>query len=126
MELLTATALGISDQLDSGEISAEELMRATLARIDAVNGKINAIVALRDADELLAQASAVDAEIANGPRKSVLHGLPLAVKDLQDVKGIPSTSGSSLFADHIPKADHLLPSRLRATGAIFIGKTNVP
>jgi amidase len=112
--------------LDSGEISAEELMSATLDRIDAVNGTINAIVALRDADDLLAQARAVDAQIAKGPRKSVLHGLPMAVKDLQDVAGIRSTSGSTLFADHIPKADHLLPSRLRAAGAIFIGKTNVP
>ena len=126
MVLQTATALGLSGQLDSGEIGAEELMRATLAQIDAVNGKVNAIVALRDSDELLAQARAVDAEIAKGPRKSVLHGLPLAVKDLQDVAGISSTSGSTLFADHIPKADHLLPSRLRAAGAIIIGKTNVP
>ena len=126
MGILSTTALDLSDQLNRGAISAEELMRATLARIADVNGDINAIVALRDADDLIAQARAVDAEIAKGSRKSVLHGLPMAVKDTVAVKGIRSTAGSPLFADLIPQADELLAARMRAAGAIFIGKTNVP
>jgi amidase len=126
LDLLNTTASDLSDQLDQKKISAEELMRATLAQIDRINPQINAIVALRDPDALLAEARAVDAEIASGPRKTVLHGLPMAVKDTVEVKGIRSTTGSPLFADHVPEADEILAARMRAGGAIFIGKTNVP
>ena len=126
LDFLSTTALELSDQLNRKTISAEEVMRATLARIAQVNADINAIVGLRDADDLLAEARAVDAEIASAPRKSVLHGLPMAVKDTVGVKGIRSTFGSPLFADHVPQSDELLAARMRAGGAIFIGKTNVP
>ncbi len=122
MDLLNTTACDLSDQLDQKKISAEDLMRATLAQIDRINPQINAIVALRDPDALLAEARAVDAEIASGPRKTVLHGLPMAVKDTVEVKGIRSTTGSPLFADHVPEADEILAARMRAGGAIFIGK----
>lgn len=126
MDLVNTTALGLSDQLDRKDISAEELMRATLARIAAENGAINAIVALQDTDDLIAQARAVDAEIAKAPRKGVLHGLPIAVKDVVEVAGIRTTHGSPLFADHVPAQDEILAARMRSGGAIFIGKTNVP
>jgi amidase len=97
-------------------------MAAFLARIAAVNPGLNAIVALRDADALMAEARALD----DAPPRGWLHGLPLAVKDLQAVAGVRSTWGSPLFADHVPEADEMLPRRLRAAGAILIGKTNVP
>ena len=97
-------------------------MQATLARIGEVNGTVNAIVGLRDPDDLLAEASALDDTPARGP----LHGLPIAVKDLVNVRGIRSTHGSPIFADLIPDTDDLLAQRLRAAGAILIGKTNVP
>ncbi|PWE30488.1 amidase [Maritimibacter sp. 55A14] len=104
------------------EIGAEEVMRATLARIEAVNPEINAIVSLRDGDDLLAEARAADA----APRKGWLHGVPLAVKDLANAAGLPTSRGSPLFAGEIAAADDLHIARLRAAGAIVIGKTNTP
>ncbi|MFC2968767.1 amidase [Acidimangrovimonas pyrenivorans] len=121
-DLTALDATALSALLAAGKTSAVELMTATLDRIDAVNPKINAIVSLRDRATLLAEAAAADA----APRKGWLHGLPVAVKDLQAVAGIRSTWGSPLFADFVPEADALLPAKLRAAGAILIGKTNTP
>lgn len=115
-------ALALSRRIERGETSAEDVMAATLDRIAAVNPALTAIVSLRDRDTLMAEARAADA----APRRSWLHGLPLAVKDLQAVAGIRSTWGSPLFADFVPATDDMLPRRLRAAGAILIGKTNVP
>lgn len=126
MDLHTATALGLSEKLDRKEISAVDLMQATLKQIKAVNGDINAIVALGNADDLLAQARVADAEFTQARRKSTFHGIPMAVKDLVNVKGVRSTRGSPLFEKCVPENDDLLASRLRAAGAILIGKTNVP
>ncbi len=117
---LSATAL--SQALSRRDISARELMAATLARIGRFNPDLNAIVALRDPDALLAEADAADA----APRRGWLHGIPLAVKDLVATAGIVTTWGSSLHAGHLPGRDDLLAARLRAAGAILIGKTNVP
>lgn len=116
----SATALGRA--MDEGQISAPEIMAAYLDRIERFNPKINAIVALRPRAELMAEAEAA----SRGPRKSWLHGLPFAIKDLQNTKGLRTTMGSPLFADHVPTEDDLLPARLRAAGAIIIGKTNTP
>lgn len=122
MTLTFRSATSLTHDLRSGLLRAEALMEATLERIAAVNPGLNAIVALRDADSLLAQARACDAEPERGP----LHGLPIAVKDLVNVAGIASTQGSPVLADFVPEADDLLAARLRAAGAILIGKTNVP
>ena len=121
-DLMNRDALELAALMEAREIGAEELMRATLARIEAVNGQVNAIVSLRDGDALLAEARAADA----APRKGWMHGLPLAVKDLADVAGLPTTMGSPAFADFMPKADCGMAARMRAVGAIFIGKTNTP
>jgi amidase len=104
------------------EVSVAEVMAATLARIGAVNGAVNAIVSLRDGDALMTEARAADA----GPVRGPLHGIPLAVKDLADAAGLPTTMGSTLFADTVAAADDVTVARLRAAGAIIIGKTNVP
>jgi amidase len=122
MDLTTATAVQILGDLSSGRVSAVEVMNATLERIAKVNGDVNAIVALRDKDELLADANAADADPHRGP----LHGLPIAVKDLVNVKGIVSTQGSPLFRDFVPGQDDMIAARMRAAGAILIGKTNTP
>lgn len=121
-DLTALDATRLSRLLATREIGAVELMTETLDRIERVNPQINAIVALRDREELLAEAAAAD----SGPRKGWLHGLPIAVKDLQAVKGIRSTWGSPLFADFVPPADDRVPALMRAAGAIFIGKTNTP
>lgn len=122
MDITQTSATDLLGDLSSGRLSAVELMRVTLDRIGAVNDQVNAIVALRDPDDLLVEARALDDAAQTGP----LHGLPIAVKDLVNVAGIVSSQGSPIFRDHVPQADDLLAARLRAAGAILIGKTNTP
>jgi amidase len=115
------TATELAAGLRAREFSAREVMEAHLARIEAVNPRVNAIVTL-DAEGALGAAEAADASAPRG----ALHGLPIAVKDLEDTAGMRTTYGSPLFAEHVPEADSLLVERLRAAGAIVIGKTNTP
>ncbi|MBO9452866.1 amidase [Tropicibacter sp. R16_0] len=122
MDLSQVSATGLVADLQAGRIRAAEVMQATLDRIAAVNGQVNAIVALRDADDLMREAEAADRVEARGS----LHGLPIAVKDLVNVAGIASTSGSPSLKDFVPDKDDELARRLRAAGAILIGKTNTP
>ena len=121
-DLLDASACDLARAIATRRLSAAELMAATLDRIEALNPGHNAIVALRPRDELMAQARAADAEAIRGP----LHGLPMAVKDLEDVAGLPTRKGSPLMSRAPVAVDSLMAARLRAAGAIFIGKTNVP
>ncbi|MCV2869669.1 amidase [Defluviimonas sp. WL0002] len=120
--LTDLTATRLSARLAARDISATEVMAAFLDRIEALNPKVNAIVSPRPREDLMAEAKAAD----EGPRRGWLHGLPFAVKDLTETQGLRTTHGSPLFADHVPAKDDLLAARLRAAGAIFIGKTNVP
>lgn len=122
MDILEQSARAQSAALAAGEISAVELMQATLARIEAVNGAVNAVVSLRDADELLAEARAAD----RTPRTGWLHGIPMAIKDLAHAKGLPTSMGSPLFAGQIAPKDEIMVARLRDAGALIIGKTNTP
>ena len=121
-ELKTPSAASLLDDMRAGRLSAAELMDRTLARIDAVNPKVNAIVNLRDRDALMAEARAADA----GDRSGALSGLPIAVKDLADVAGLPTTKGSPMLVDNVPDTDEIMVARMRTAGAIFIGKTNTP
>ncbi len=127
MTLTHRSARDTLSDLRSGALGAGELMQATLAHIDKVNGSLNAVVALRDADDLMAEARAMDAAPRHGDSgRGPLHGLPMAIKDLANVAGIVSSQGSPLLADFVPDKDDLLAARLRAAGAILIGKTNTP
>jgi amidase len=101
--------------------SARELVEAALERIAAVNPRVNAIVTL-DAEGALAAAHEADRRAPFGP----LHGVPVAVKDLEDTAGMRTTYGSPLFRDHVPAADSLVVARWRRAGAIVLGKTNTP
>jgi Asp-tRNA(Asn)/Glu-tRNA(Gln) amidotransferase A subunit family amidase len=108
-------------------VSSEELVRRSLERIERLDEPIHAVVALR-ADEALDEARALDARTAAGadPRRP-LAGLPLLVKDGEDVAGMRTTYGSLLFADAPPaSADGLAVARLRSAGAIVVGKSNLP
>jgi amidase len=109
----------------SGEVSSTELVGAHLARIAAVNPRINAIVTL-DPERALAEAAAADAAIARGDAVGPLHGLPAAIKDTHATAGMRTTHGSPLHADDVPAQDDLHVARIRAAGAIVLGKTNVP
>lgn len=107
-------------------ISAVEVMKAFLERIELLNGSLRAIVSPIAASDALAAADGADRAVARGERLGLLHGLPIAVKDLMDVAGMRTTFGSTLYADHVAATDCLLAERLRAAGAIIIGKTNTP
>ncbi len=101
-------------------------MEAFLARIDALNPVLNAIPIRLPHDQAMEQARVADQQLATGKAVGPLHGLPMAIKDLCDVRGMRTTHGSPLFENNVATADSLYVERLRAAGAIFIGKTNVP
>src|SRR5204862_5985157 len=103
-----------------------EVMSAYLDHIESINPAVNAIVALQDRGDLVAQARGRDAQLARGEPVGLLHGLPHAVKDLQPVKGIRYTQGSPIFKDFTATTDSIMVERLRGSGVIFIGKTNTP
>jgi amidase len=121
-DLLNLGARAIAAQIAARKISCEELMRATLARIETLNPRFNPIVALRDGEALIAEARAKDA----GPARGALHGLPFAVKELEAVAGLPLNKGSPALVGQVSTADSIMAARLREAGAILIGKTNVP
>lgn len=125
-ELVRLDARDLSELIRTREVSCAEVMRTYLDHIGALNPKVNAIVALRDRDELLAEAAERDRDLAAGRYRGWMHGLPHAVKDLAAAKGLPWTDGSPIFADRIADADDPFVARIRAAGAIIVGKTNVP
>ncbi|HET6510256.1 MAG TPA: amidase family protein [Baekduia sp.] len=118
-------ARAMAAAIAAGDLTATAVLEAHLDRIARVNPMVNAIVTL-DADGARARARAADAAVARGDALGPLHGLPVAVKDLEDAAGMRTTYGSAIFADHVPDADSLMVARLRAAGAIVIGKTNTP
>jgi len=106
-------------------LSAAELTESCIARILAVDPAVNAMVA-RDFDRARAAAQVCDAATMRGDALGPLHGLPLGVKDLEDVAGLRTTYGSTLFRDHVPAHDELIVQATRRAGAIVLGKTNTP
>lgn len=125
-DIVKMDARSLSKAIASKKVSCAEVMTAYLDQIAALNPKVNAIVALQDRDKLMAQAREHDALLTKGQNMGVLHGFPQAPKDLQPVKGIVSTSGSPILKNFVPSADSIPIERMRAAGAIFIGKTNTP
>jgi amidase len=106
-------------------VSPLEVMQAVLARIDAVNTDVNAIVTLVG-DDALRHARLATAAFRRGADLPPLFGIPVAIKDVTATKGIRTTHGSKLFESHVPDEDALVVQRLRTAGAIVIGKTNTP
>jgi amidase len=125
-DIVMMDARALAAAIAGKKLSCVEVMTAYLDHIARLNPTVNAIVALQDRAGLLAQARERDAQVARGEIMGPLHGFPHAVKDLQPVKGIRSTSGSPILKDFVPSHDALVVERMRAAGAIFIGKTNVP
>lgn len=119
------SAIELAARIRRKEISAREVMAAHLARIERLNPKVNAIVTLV-ADRAIADAARADEQTARGGSLGVLHGLPVAHKDLVDTAGIRTTQGSMFYRDHVPDRDALIVTRIRAAGAITCGKTNTP
>ena len=126
MVITQLTADQLSQAIHAKQVSCREVMQAYLQRIDSINAYFNALVSLQDPASLLAQADAHDAELSQGHSRGWMHGFPIALKDLVDVAGIPTTCGSPLLRDNIPRQDALLTQRLKAAGGIVMGKTNTP
>jgi aspartyl-tRNA(Asn)/glutamyl-tRNA(Gln) amidotransferase subunit A len=112
----------VTAKLRDGTTDPVELTRQALAAIDAYQPSINAFVTV-DVDGALAAAEQARAERAHGVRRGPLHGVPVAVKDIVDTAGLTTTMGSRHFAGHVPTTDAEVVTRLRAAGAVIVGKT---
>ncbi len=107
-------------------VSVAEVMGAYLDHVAAVNPTYNAIISLRPRDALMAEARVADEDLARGEGHGALFGVPQAIKDLANTRGLRTTYGSPLFADFVPEVDAVVVERARRAGAIIIGKTNTP
>ncbi|MDB5680670.1 MAG: amidase [Sphingomonas bacterium] len=125
-ELNEMGGVALAAAIRARKVSARELMSACLARIDAINPAVNAVVSMPSHEALMAEAAAADERQASGATLGPLHGLPHAAKDLQPVRGLRFTQGSPIYRDRIAAVDSLMVSRLRQAGVIFVGKTNTP
>ncbi len=124
-ELWQLGAVELAARIRSGDTTSREVVEAHLARIDAVNPHLNAIVRRLD-DEALAAADAADAAVADGNRLGPLHGVPCTVKENIDLAGTPTTQGVPALADAIAPIDAPTVERMRAAGAIPFARTNLP
>lgn len=124
-DLIRRSAVELVAMIARKELSARELLDACLERIERVNPELNAIVTLVP-EMARAWAEEADAAVVAGDELGPLHGLPIAHKDLEPTAGIRTTLGSPLLADFVPSEDGLVVQRLRAAGAVTIGKTNTP
>lgn len=123
--LCDLSAIELTARVRRKDLSARDVVSAHLARIERVNPKVNAIVTLV-ADRAMADAARADDLVAKGGTVGPLHGLPVAHKDLVDTAGIRTTRGSRFYRDTVPARDALIVTRMRAAGAITVGKTNTP
>jgi aspartyl-tRNA(Asn)/glutamyl-tRNA(Gln) amidotransferase subunit A len=120
-----ADATELAFQIRTKQLSAVEVMRMHLDRIEALNPKLNAIVTLVGEQALLG-AKEAEAAVMNGAELGPLHGVPFTVKDSLDTAGVPTQRGSLLFKGRVPEADATSVARFKASGAILIAKTNLP
>lgn len=125
MEHFERTATQITEMIAAGDVSAREVTQSVLARMDAVNPSINAVVARND-EEALKAADAVDGARAQGASLGPLAGVPVTVKDNIDQRGFPTTNGLRLQKGLIAAQDSPVVANLRASGAVIVGRTNMP
>jgi amidase len=121
-EICFKPARALARLLRARKISATEVMRAFIAQIERVNPKVNAIVTFLPEEGLKAAKALDRKKNFDGP----FAGLPIAVKDVVPTKGVRTTFGSLIYKDHVPAEDHIMVERLKAAGAILVGKTNTP
>lgn len=124
-DVCSMSARELTDLIRARKVSSREVMIAHLERIRRVNPTVNAIVAKLDDAKCLALADEADQRMARGERVGPLHGLPWAFKDLEAAVGFPFTLGSPIYKNFMPQEDTVLVERVRAAGALAIGKTNV-
>ena len=125
-DITTCSAVELAARLRDRAVSCRTVVEAFLTKIEALDPKINAFCTVA-ADEALAAADEADRRAAtDAPSSGSLHGVPVALKDLTPTAGIRTTRGSRLFADAVPSQDAILVERLKAAGAVILGKTNTP
>ncbi|MES9541755.1 MULTISPECIES: amidase [unclassified Actinomadura] len=124
-EICFASARDLARRIAARDLSAREVLQAHLDQIERTNPQVNAIVTLV-AERAERQAREADERLAAGEPPGPLHGLPVAHKDTHATAGVRTTSGSPIFADHVPDRDELVVERIRAAGAVTLGKTNTP
>ncbi len=124
-DLAFAPATDIRRMIANREISSAELTEFFFQRIDELNPQLNAYLALCP-DQAMADARAADEAVRNGDPLGPLHGVPISVKDLELTKGVTTTMGSAVFRDRVPDIDSVVVERVKAAGAILLGKTNTP
>lgn len=124
-EWIWQSASSLARAIQEKKISAEELIKLHLERIEAVNPTLNAVVQLV-ADRALSEARKADASLARGEVKGPLHGVPMTLKDSIDTEGVITTGGTKGRQNFVPERDATVAARLRSAGAILLGKTNTP
>jgi amidase len=124
-DVTSASAVALAAAIRAGHVSAREVVDAHLDRIDLVNPRLNAVVQVT-AERARVEARAADAARASGEPLGPLHGVPITIKDAFDLRGVVSTGGTLGRAGFVPEQDATAVARLRAAGAIVLGKTNVP
>ncbi|SMF48914.1 amidase/aspartyl-tRNA(Asn)/glutamyl-tRNA(Gln) amidotransferase subunit A [Tistlia consotensis] len=125
LELAYASASELAARIRGRSVSAEEVVRNALARIEQVNGALNCFCFVYP-DEALALAREADRRLAHGEAVGPLHGVPVAIKDFTPTKGKRTTRGSMALKDWVPDDDPVIVERLRGAGAIVVGKTTTP
>ena len=123
-DLTRLTLSEASGLVRARKIASVELTNACLARITRLNPRLNAFITVT-ADRAIADARAADLDIANGRWRGPLHGIPVGLKDLFDTAGVRTTAGSAIFADRVPSEDAEVVRRLKAAGAVIVGKLNM-
>lgn len=123
-ELHFASVTELAAGIRKGAISSVDAVEACLRRIDAVNGRLNAVVCL--SERARDEAARADAQLAAGAVRGPLHGVPFTIKDSLDTAGLTTTAGTTGWASRIPARDATVVARLRAAGGILLGKTNTP
>lgn len=124
-DIIFSTATKLAQSIREKEVSSEEVVKAHLDRIEAVNDKLNAVVLLT-ADAALEGARRADAALARGEVQGPLHGVPVTIKDAFETAGVVSTGGTLGRREFVPTEDATAVARLKAAGAIMLGKTNLP
>jgi amidase len=125
-DLVEMDAVGLSAAIHRRDVSCVEVLNAYLVQIDRLNPIVNAIVAMPEREALQVQAKERDAQLARKQSLGPLHGFPQAPKDIAPLAGLVTTNGSPIFAGQVTKVDSAANARVRASGAIFIGRTNSP
>ena len=122
--ILELSLVGLSRRVRRKEISPVEIVRKTLERIDRLGSRLNSYITVMGG-QAEAEARAAEREIQKGNYRGPLHGLPIAVKDIFDTRGVRTTAGSKILGERVPDHDASVVARLRKAGAVLIGKTNM-